>query len=320
MAIQWLPMSDNKTVDFDLEEIEQSQRSGMWKHWHEQIFSARVNLKQSEQAPSAGILQGRELAEAFMFRMLCVSNEVEFKANKNQDSTSFNLMLQLQGTSQIKLEDSDHLLQPGDIALFENTSNFQILHNDISEVICLLVPRERIEKTFPSCPHNVALQIDGTSTVGALLRNAVVSAFDSAYQLHPSQKHIVLRSVLELIGLLLETVAPSRDQKRIKKAVQYIKLNLGDPEMNANKVAEHTAVSRRHLDSLFLNELGESVSASIWSFRLQHAAESLSSPLKQNQSVTDICYEVGFGDPAHFSRSFKKQFGISPAAWRQRAG
>jgi AraC-like DNA-binding protein len=310
-------MTDNKTVDYNLDEVEQAQRAGIWKRWHAQIFSPSVNLKQSEQVPSAGILQGRDLADAFVFRMLCVSNEIEVKVNEKQETTSFNLMLQLQGTSQITLLNSSHMLQPGDIALFENTSSFKITHNNISEVICLLVPRPRIEQRFPNCPHNVSLQIDGNSTNGSLLSDALVSAFENAYQLQASQKAIVLRSLLELVGLLLETETPNRDQKRIQKAVRYIESNFSDSHLDANKVAEHTAVSRRHLDSLFLDELGESVSASIWNFRLQNAAEILSSPSKQNQSITEICYNVGFGDPAHFSRSFKKQFGISPAAWRQ---
>ena len=44
----------------------------------------------------------------------------------------------------------------------------------------------------------------------------------------------------------------------------------------------------------------------IRSLRLQRSADLL----KQNAgNVAEICYKVGFGDQANFSKAFKKQFG-----------
>jgi AraC-like DNA-binding protein len=34
-------------------------------------------------------------------------------------------------------------------------------------------------------------------------------------------------------------------------------------------------------------------------------------------NVAEICYRVGFSDQANFSRAFKKQFGVSPSAYRK---
>ena len=33
--------------------------------------------------------------------------------------------------------------------------------------------------------------------------------------------------------------------------------------------------------------------------------------------VKQVAYELGFSDPFHFSRAFKKVFGLSPAAFRK---
>jgi AraC-like DNA-binding protein len=35
------------------------------------------------------------------------------------------------------------------------------------------------------------------------------------------------------------------------------------------------------------------------------------------QSLTEIAAETGFADPAHFTRMFRRQVGISPSAWRR---
>lgn len=47
--------------------------------------------------------------------------------------------------------------------------------------------------------------------------------------------------------------------------------------------------------------------------RLQHARSLL---LSEHSSVTDACYQSGFGDLSNFIRSFRRQFGFSPRAYR----
>ena len=48
--------------------------------------------------------------------------------------------------------------------------------------------------------------------------------------------------------------------------------------------------------------------------RLQKAAELLKTTDKR---IREICFECGFRDGAHFTRSFTQQFGSAPAAYRE---
>lgn len=65
----------------------------------------------------------------------------------------------------------------------------------------------------------------------------------------------------------------------------------------------------RKLNALIDQPPGQLIRA----FRLQRAADLL----KQNAgTVAEICYKVGFNDQAYFSRSFKKQFGVSPSEFK----
>ncbi|RUY82091.1 helix-turn-helix domain-containing protein, partial [Mesorhizobium sp. M7A.F.Ca.CA.001.12.2.1] len=36
------------------------------------------------------------------------------------------------------------------------------------------------------------------------------------------------------------------------------------------------------------------------------------------RSVEDIAYEIGFDDPAYFSRFFRARVGEAPASWRRK--
>ena len=48
--------------------------------------------------------------------------------------------------------------------------------------------------------------------------------------------------------------------------------------------------------------------------RLRRAARLLAEP---GRSITDIAYDVGFGDLSNFVRSFRRAAGLSPGAFRK---
>ncbi|MCY7329092.1 MAG: helix-turn-helix domain-containing protein [Saprospiraceae bacterium] len=50
-------------------------------------------------------------------------------------------------------------------------------------------------------------------------------------------------------------------------------------------------------------------------YRLQKAHEILSESSEAN--VKEICFQVGFKDPSHFSRLFSKTFGMAPSEVRK---
>src|SRR5690606_41043905 len=83
-------------------------------------------------------------------------------------------------------------------------------------------------------------------------------------------------------------------------------------------VAAHFGLSSRYLRKLFAGE-GESVARYIQRRRLEKSADRITNLLWRDQSITDICYDVGFKSPPHFTRAFKARFGVTPNEYRKRA-
>jgi AraC-like DNA-binding protein len=50
--------------------------------------------------------------------------------------------------------------------------------------------------------------------------------------------------------------------------------------------------------------------------RLQACRKALSDPRCVSFSVSEIAYAWGFNDLSHFSKAFRKRFGVSPAQYR----
>lgn len=110
-----------------------------------------------------------------------------------------------------------------------------------------------------------------------------------------------------------EVVKPTNSLQ--SKATQLILENLSK-EILANDLAEHFNVSLRQLQRQFREEIGMTPTDLIRKIKLEEAAKML---LNTPKNIAEIAYEVGFSDPAYFSRTFKKHFGKTPTEFQENA-
>lgn len=80
--------------------------------------------------------------------------------------------------------------------------------------------------------------------------------------------------------------------------------------------ANSLGLSRRRFTQIFREITGESWLARVCRLRLDYAARLLRTT---DLSVRSIAFEAGYGDLAHFHRSFKGRFGESPGVHRRTA-
>jgi transcriptional regulator GlxA family with amidase domain len=98
--------------------------------------------------------------------------------------------------------------------------------------------------------------------------------------------------------------------------LDFIQKNLTDPALSPKNIAEAHEISLRRLHKLFA-EQGCSVSRRIRRLRLSECRKALTTPHDQ-RSITQIAFDWGFSDAAHFSRLFRLEFGESPRQARQK--
>jgi AraC-like DNA-binding protein len=101
------------------------------------------------------------------------------------------------------------------------------------------------------------------------------------------------------------------------RITQAIELQLGDGDLTLHQVADQQHVSARYIQKLF-QQAGMSFSQYLRRRRLEHCHADLASVTHRNLSISDICFRWGFNDAAHFSRSFRADYGMTPRAFRQR--
>ena len=104
------------------------------------------------------------------------------------------------------------------------------------------------------------------------------------------------------------------DEKFLKKVIDIISENLLDPGFNVGRLQEKISISREHLYRKLMAITGESPSSLIRKLRLKTAAGLLQ---EGKSTITEIALHVGFSNPSHFARSFKKEYGLSPNSYRK---
>ena len=102
---------------------------------------------------------------------------------------------------------------------------------------------------------------------------------------------------------------------RVQRAVKFMEQTLNAP-VSLDTVASHVHASTRQLERAFRASLGVAPASYYRTLRLRYGAFLLR---HTDRRVSDIATDCGFCDASHFGRSFQRQFGQSPRAFRYAA-
>jgi acetamidase/formamidase/AraC-like DNA-binding protein len=104
-----------------------------------------------------------------------------------------------------------------------------------------------------------------------------------------------------------------------QRVMQALERQLAESHLNLARFAVEAGISERAIQKIFEAE-GYSFSQYLRNRRLARAAEDLRDPGLTSLPVADIGLRYGFDDPAHFSRSFRQSYGMTPASYRLQGG
>ncbi|MGN6520123.1 MAG: helix-turn-helix transcriptional regulator [Dokdonella sp.] len=102
------------------------------------------------------------------------------------------------------------------------------------------------------------------------------------------------------------------DRRRVVEAALWIDANAAQP-IDLETAAAQAGLSAFHFQRMFGRVLGVTPHQYLVRARLRRAARLLADA---DGAVTDVAYEVGFGDVSNFVRTFGRAAGMSPRAFR----
>ena len=125
---------------------------------------------------------------------------------------------------------------------------------------------------------------------------------------------LVVRMLREQMRtFLLEACEHNPEINGIGAAVHYIRVHL-DRGLDIDQLSKTACMSRSRFYSEFKKHLGCTPAEFQQQLRMLAARDRLA----RGETVTRVCFDLGYRHLSHFSRRFHQQFGISPKLYRDR--
>ena len=106
---------------------------------------------------------------------------------------------------------------------------------------------------------------------------------------------------------------PARDRRRAVETALWIDAH-SHQQIDLEQAAGQAGISPFHFLRLFSSVLGVTPHQYLVRSRLRHAARLLAD---NDIPITDVAYDVGFGDLSNFVRTFHRAAGVSPRRFRE---
>ncbi|MBC9715133.1 helix-turn-helix domain-containing protein [Streptomyces sp. TRM66268-LWL] len=243
-------------------------------------------------------------------------------ARQDEEPAVF-LGLQMTGTSLVVQNGRECVLKPGELAVYESISPYTLLFDEGVDHHFLRFPRALL-----ALPDRL-LRDTGTVALGAGnplagLAFTYFSQLAVSDRLHEAaQGDAAVTPSVELLRALLATqhghsglAAAPLDATLGLRITEYLRRHLADPDLSAARIAAAHDISVRHLYAV-LSRSGISLGDWIRTHRLAACRRELAGPNGRLRTIAAVGRSWGFMDATHFSKSFKRVYGISPRAWRE---
>jgi AraC family transcriptional regulator, positive regulator of tynA and feaB len=231
--------------------------------------------------------------------------------------------MQLAGSSQLTQDGRSCLLEAGSFCLIDPARDYLMQSTNI-HVRTLYVDRRAVEAAIPSYSDLTARTISFRSGPGAIFAAVV----DETFRLTAMLDDRIADPIADAIPFVLASAVATQSlgeggnaersvrimhMQRIRRfALQY----LADPRLDVAAIGVGVRLSVRYIHELFQQQ-DLSLMKWVWRERLVRAKRQLADQARADCHVGQIAYACGFSEVAHFSRVFRREFGMTPSEWRR---
>ncbi|MFC8063888.1 helix-turn-helix domain-containing protein [Streptomyces sp. NPDC057293] len=248
-------------------------------------------------------------------------------ARQDEEPAVF-LGLQVAGTSLVVQNGRECVLKPGQLAVYESISPYTLLFDNGVDHHFLRFPRSSLALPDRLLRETGAVAMGADNPVAPLAFGyfSQLAVTDALHQ--GRQADAVVEPSVELLRAVL--TAQHGNSGRAKgpleatlglRITHFMRDHLADADLSAARIAAAHGISVRHLYAV-LARSGISLGDWIRTRRLAECRRELAGPAGRRRTVAAVGRSWGFVNATHFSKVFKRTYGMSPREWRDqnRAG
>lgn len=213
------------------------------------------------------------------------------------------------------------LVKEGEVAIYDSDTPFLLGFSQGMRVVVASVPRYHLAdigmqdafRTLKVMRHS-GNGVDSQSSRHLL--DVLQGAFETPTGVNAHEfGETFIEATLQALRRLSGQAKDSR-KDYVTEAMAFIEGHLADPDLSVERIARALSLSQRHLSRTFSSH-GTTVAQATQQLRLENALTLLTTPEGLHMTAAQVGQRSGFSSPSHFSRAFRKQFGVSPTQARR---
>lgn len=270
-----------------------------------------------------------ELNPTFLFSWKGTRHEDE----KNYHSHDYlELAFILSGKGKYHIEGAVYEVEAGDLLIFNPGVKHQALVDESSDMPTTEFFVGCSDIQIPGYPHNYLPVPEGgyfIHTKGELKTriSRLCSLMEQENQVYMEGRYFMLKALL--MQMILQVIrvqcvksptVGSYEFESLSKAyvvervISYFEEHYSE-KISLDQIAENMYLSPFYISKLFKSEIGDTPIRHLINIRLEKAKQLLE--VGHNGTIQEIAAMVGYDDAYHFSKLFKKRYGISPSQARK---
>jgi AraC-like DNA-binding protein len=239
-------------------------------------------------------------------------------------SELYRVVLAMSGMPRLEQDGRAAQLRPGEFAIYDFARPYELAYDSAVQLAVFGFPRDLLALPADSAGRLTAVPISGDQGTGALastlLRRVVLDLETyrpaSAARLCTVMMDLLTTAVAERADQTASLQIELRERTLLVRIHAFIEQHLGEADLSPGAVAAAHHVSVRYLHRLF--EAQETtVAAWIRRRRLERCRRDLADPALGAVPVAALAARWGLPDSAHFSRLFRRTYGLPPAEYRR---
>lgn len=217
--------------------------------------------------------------------------------------------------------DREFTMRGGQMAVYQSTSGYQLDFAGRADSIVLAIPKSLLAAHAPTVDQHFEVMPQYDRHLVAMLARTCDDILGREDSMKQSVSDSLMQGVIGLVCAVLHDAdvradRPTWSQRATLQRVKaYVFDNLRNPDLNPQGIAASMGLTVNYLHKIFRHD-----EATVMQFAFNERLERCRRDLARSDvtgNISQIAFSWGFNDASHFTRSFRRRFGVSPREYRQ---